>query len=45
MAPLSVHSPGRGGRKGDRDRATDRDRLVYDQDWLGDDDIAPGVLD
>lgn len=36
---------GRGGRKGDRDRATDRDRLVYDQDWLGDDDVAPGVLD
>lgn len=36
---------GRGGRKGDGDRATDRDRLVYDQDWLGDDDVAPGVLD
>lgn len=36
---------GRRGRKGARDRATDRDRLVYDQDWLGDDDVAPGVLD
>jgi hypothetical protein len=36
---------GRGGRKGDRDRATDRDSLVYEQDWLGDDDVAPGVLD
>jgi hypothetical protein len=36
---------GRGGRKGERDRATDRDSLVYDQDWLGDDDVAPGVLD
>ena len=35
----------RGGRKGERDEATDRDRLVYDQDWLGDDDVAPGVLD
>jgi hypothetical protein len=36
---------GRGGRKGERDRATDRDSLVYEQDWLGDDDVAPGVLD
>lgn len=36
---------GRGGRKGERDQVTDRDRLVYDQDWLGDDDVAPGVLD
>jgi hypothetical protein len=36
---------GRGGRKGERDKTTDRDRLVYDQDWLGDDDVAPGVLD
>jgi len=33
------------GRKGDRDRTTDRDSLVYDQDWLGEDDVAPGVLD
>ena len=38
-------SGARGGRKGDRDRTTDRDSLVYDQDWLGDDDVAPGVLD
>lgn len=36
---------GRGGRKGERDKTTDRDSLVYDQDWLGDDDVAPGVLD
>lgn len=36
---------GRGGRKGDRDAAQQRDSLVYDQDWLGDDDVAPGVLD
>ena len=36
---------GRGGRKGDRDQATERDSLVYEQDWLGDDDVAPGVLD
>lgn len=36
---------GRGGRKGERDQVSDRDRLVYDQDWLGDDDVAPGVLD
>ena len=36
---------GRGGRKGDREQTTDRDSLVYDQDWLGDDDVAPGVLD
>jgi hypothetical protein len=36
---------GRGGRKGDRDEAQQRDSLVYDQDWLGDDDVAPGVLD
>lgn len=36
---------GRGGRKGDRDQATDRDSLVYEQDWLGDDDVAPSVLD
>lgn len=36
---------GRSGRKGERDRTTDRDSLVYDQDWLGDDDVAPGVLD
>ncbi|MCW2736790.1 hypothetical protein [Nocardioides sp.] len=35
----------RGGRKGERDKTTDRDSLVYDQDWLGDDDVAPGVLD
>lgn len=38
-------SGGRGGRKGERDRTTDRDGLVHDQDWLGDDDVAPGVLD
>lgn len=36
---------GRGGRKGERDTAAERDSLVYDQDWLGDDDVAPGVLD
>lgn len=36
---------GRGGRKGDDDQAADRDSLVYEQDWLGDDDVAPGVLD
>lgn len=36
---------GRGGRKGDRDEAQKRDGLVYDRDWLGDDDVAPGVLD
>jgi hypothetical protein len=36
---------GRGGRKGEREQVSDRDRLVYDQDWLGDDDVAPGVLD
>ena len=35
----------RGGRKGEREQTTDRDSLVYDQDWLGDDDVAPGVLD
>ena len=35
-------SGSRGGRKGERDTTTDRDSLVYDQDWLGDDDIAPG---
>lgn len=34
-----------GGRKGDRDEAQKRDSLAYDQDWLGDDDVAPGVLD
>jgi hypothetical protein len=38
-------SAGRGGRKGERDESQQRDSLVYDQDWLGDDDIAPGVLD
>lgn len=36
---------GRGGRKGDREQDTTRDSLVYDQDWLGDDDVAPSVLD
>lgn len=36
---------GRSGRKGERDKTIDRDSLVYDQDWLGDDDVAPGVLD
>ena len=36
---------GRGGRKGEDDKDSQRDRLVYDQDWLGDDDVAPGVLD
>lgn len=35
----------RSGRKGDRDGAGKRDSLVHDQDWLGDDDVAPGVLD
>jgi hypothetical protein len=35
----------RSGRKGDRDGARKRDSLVHDQDWLGDDDVAPGVLD
>jgi len=38
-------SGSRGGRKGERDQSTDRDSLVYDQDWLGDDEVAPGVLD
>ncbi len=38
-------SGARGGRKGEGDKTTDRDGLVYDQDWLGDDDVAPGVLD
>jgi hypothetical protein len=38
-------SAGRGGRKGERDESQQRDSLVYDQDWLGDDDVAPGVLD
>jgi len=36
---------GRGGRKGERDTTPGRDSLVYEQDWLGDDDVAPGVLD
>ncbi|MGF9755314.1 hypothetical protein AAII07_08935 [Microvirga sp. 0TCS3.31] len=36
---------GRGGRKGEDDQAAERDSLVYEQDWLGDDDVAPGVLD
>ena len=36
---------GVGGRSGERERTTDRDSLVYDQDWLGDDEVAPGVLD
>ncbi|MFC7361943.1 hypothetical protein [Nocardioides astragali] len=36
---------GRSGRKGERERTSDRDSLVYDQDWLGDDDVAPSVLD
>ena len=36
---------GRSGRKGERETTTDRDGLVYEQDWLGDDDVAPGVLD
>ncbi|WP_191281171.1 hypothetical protein, partial [Nocardioides flavus (ex Wang et al. 2016)] len=36
---------GRGGRRGERDETQKRDGLVYDQDWLGDDDVAPGVLD
>ena len=36
---------GRGGRKGEDEKSDERDSLVYDQDWLGDDDVAPGVLD
>ena len=27
------------------EKTNERDSLVYDQDWLGDDDVAPGVLD
>jgi len=36
-----------GGRsnKKDDERGTERDSLVYEQDWLGEDTAAPGVLD
>lgn len=44
-AAAAAGTPGaRGARKGDRDDSTSRDSLVYEQDWLGDDDAAPGVL-
>lgn len=35
---------GRSNKKND-ERGTDRDSLVYEQDWLGEDTAAPGVLD
>ena len=51
--PLPCRRPSRcrrdaaGQQGGERDsgRAGSVARLVYDQDWLGDDDVAPGVLD
>ena len=36
---------GRSNKKKDDERSTERDALVYEQDWLGDDATAPGVLD
>ena len=36
---------GQGGRKGERKTSAERDALVYDQDWLGDESAGPGVLD
>ena len=35
---------GRSNKKKD-ERGTERDALVYEQDWLGDDTAAPSVLD
>jgi hypothetical protein len=34
----------RGGRKDD-ERTAQRDALVYEQDWLGDESAGTGVLD
>ena len=36
---------GRSNKKKDDERGEQRDALVYEQDWLGDDATAPGVLD
>ena len=38
-------SGGRANHKKDDERSAERDALVYEQDWLGDDVPAPGVLD
>ena len=35
----------RGGRKKDDERTEQRDALVYEQDWLGDESAGTGVLD
>lgn len=42
--PNGSTTGGRGNKKND-EQADQRDALVYDQDWLGDDSAAPGVLD
>ncbi len=36
---------GRSGNNESDERGTERDSLVYEQDWLGEDAAAPGVLD
>ncbi|MCW2833378.1 MAG: hypothetical protein JWN68_1331, partial [Nocardioides sp.] len=36
---------GRSGNKAKDESSTSDDALVYEQDWLGDDSAAPGVLD
>ncbi len=38
-------SGNRGGKKGSDEQRNERDSLVYEQDWLGDDAAGPGVLD
>jgi hypothetical protein len=36
---------GRSGNKSADETTTSADSLLYEQDWLGDDSAAPGVLD
>ena len=44
-APVAARVAAAAAARARTSRPPDRDRLVYDQDWLGDDDVAPGVLD
>ncbi len=36
---------GRGGRKGEDEKSSQLDHLIDDQDWIDDEDAAPGVID
>ncbi|CAA9410032.1 MAG: hypothetical protein AVDCRST_MAG60-2603 [uncultured Nocardioides sp.] len=43
--PNGSTAGGRSGARSENDATATADPLVYEQDWLGDDSVGPGVLD